>query len=97
MAVGPTMPGLQAVVATDVSVCRAALVAFRAGLHACFDRRADALFELVDAVLTAEGPVDSPVELSQEKVFRRGHGALYDALACGDVDVEQLAGLIASS
>jgi hypothetical protein len=37
------------------------------------------------------------VELSQEKAFRRGHGALYDALADGDVDVEQLAGLIASS
>jgi hypothetical protein len=97
VAVGPTMPGLKAVVATDASVCRAALVAFRAGLYASFNRRADALFELVDAVLTAEGPVDSLVELSQEKVFRRGHGALYDALACGDLDVEQLAGLIASS
>lgn len=91
------MPGLQAVMAADEAVCRGRLVAFRAGLYACFNRRADALFELVDAVLTAEGPVDSLVELSQEKAFRRGHGALYDALACGDVDVEELAGLIASS
>jgi hypothetical protein len=55
------------------------------------------LFELVDAVLTAQGPVESLVELSQEKAFRRGHGALYDALADGDVDVPQVAGLIASS
>lgn len=97
MAVGSTMPGSPVVVAADDVECRGALIGFRAGLYECFDRRADALFELVDAVLTAEGPVDSLVELSQERAFRRGHGALYDAIACGDVDVEELAGLIASS
>lgn len=91
------MPGLKAVVSTDASVCRAGLVAFRSGLYRCFRRRGDALFELVDAVLTAQGPVGSLVELSQEKAFRRGHGALYDALAGGDVDVPRVAGLIASS
>jgi tetratricopeptide (TPR) repeat protein len=88
---------LKAVVGADASVCREALIAFRSGLYRCFTRRGDALFDLVDAVLTAQGPVESLVELSQEKAFRRGHGALYDALADGDVDVARLAGLIASS
>jgi hypothetical protein len=91
------MPGLKAVVGADASVCREALIAFRSGLYGCFTRRGDALFDLMDAVLTAQGPVESLVELSQEKAFRRGHGALYDALADGDVDAERLAGLVASS
>ena len=97
MAVGPTMPGLRAVLAADPVACRERLIAFRSGLYGCLRRRADALFELVEAVLTTHGPVDSLVELSQEKAFRRGHGALYDALACGDIDVDGLAGLVASS
>lgn len=97
VAVGPIMPGLRAVRAADAVACRDRLIAFRAGLYRCFRRRADALFELVDAVLTADAPVGSLVELSLEDVFRRGHGALYDALACGDVDVDRLSGLIASS
>lgn len=79
---------------TDRVATRAALVEFRAGLYRCFGRRTDALFELVDAVLTADGPVASLVELSLENVFRRGHGALYDAVACGEVDVAALATLI---
>jgi hypothetical protein len=66
-------------------------------LYRCFGRRADALFELVDAVLTADAGVSSLVELSLEKVFRRGHGALYDALACGEVDVGALGALIAGA
>jgi hypothetical protein len=91
------MPGLRAVVAADLLVCRAKLVGFRSALYRCFGRRRDALFELADAALTAQGSVASLVELSQEKAFRRGHGALYDALACGDIDTDALAGLIASS
>jgi len=83
--------------AMDPRVCRGRLVALRAGVYECFGRRRDALFELVDAVLTRSGRVNSLVELSEEKAFRRGYGALYDALACGDVDVERLAGLIAGS
>ncbi len=74
-----------------------ALIGFRSELYRCFGKRADALFELVDAVLTGSGPVSSLVELSTEKAFRRGHGALYDALACGQIDVEALAGLMACS
>jgi hypothetical protein len=73
------------------------LIAFRAGLYQCLQRRADALFDLVDAVLTTQDPVGSLVELSQERAFRRGHGALYDALACGEVDASAVAQLLARS
>jgi hypothetical protein len=83
--------------AAGLVVCRGQLIGFRADLYRCLRRRADALFELADAVLTAPGRVYSLVELSLEKAFRRGHGALYDALAGGEVDVEMLAGLLAWS
>jgi hypothetical protein len=66
------------------------LMAFRRVLHGCFTARADALFELSDAVLCADGPVRSLAELSLCPVFRRGYGALYDALACGGVDAGRL-------
>src|SRR5271166_1416934 len=36
---------------------RTRLVAFRSELHSCFGRRADALSELTDAMLCADGPV----------------------------------------
>jgi hypothetical protein len=49
------------------------LRAFRGSLYRCFDRRADALFELTDAILTA-GSVPSPVHLSLAAVHRRGWG-----------------------
>jgi hypothetical protein len=42
-----------------------ALRTFRNSLYECFDRRADALFELAEAILTA-GVVPSPVHLSLE-------------------------------
>ena len=63
---------------------------FRRELYGCFTARADALFELADAVLCADGPVRSLAELSLCPVFRRGHGALYDALAAGGVDQDRL-------
>jgi DDE superfamily endonuclease len=43
------------------------------------------------------GPAGSLAGLSGEKAFRRGHGALYDALACGDIGQEVLGGLLARS
>jgi DDE superfamily endonuclease len=91
------MPGLRAVTAAGAVVGRGKLIGFRAELYGCLRRRADALFELAEAVLTAPAAVRSLVELSLEKAFRRGHGALYDALACGVVDVDRLAGVLASS
>jgi DDE superfamily endonuclease len=61
------------------------LHAFRNSLYRCFDRRADALFELTDALLTA-GTVPSPPHLSLAAVHRRGWGSLYAALSMGRMD-----------
>jgi hypothetical protein len=66
------------------------LSAFRRTFYDCLHRRADALFELCDAVLCADGPVGSLVGLSLAVEHRRGHGALYDAVNAGRVDVERL-------
>jgi DDE superfamily endonuclease len=62
---------------------RARLVGFRQELYRCFTARADALFELADAVLCADGPVRTLVGLSLAPEHRRGHGALYDAVSHG--------------
>ncbi|WP_007507715.1 NF041680 family putative transposase [Pseudofrankia saprophytica] len=72
-----------------------ALTRFRDGFYDCLDARADTLFELTDAVICTEAPVTSLVELSLASVFRRGHGALYDALAQGAIDEERLRDLLA--
>jgi hypothetical protein len=66
---------------------------FRDCLYECFDRRADALFELTDSILTA-GVVPSPVHLSLEAVHRRGWGSLYAALSRGRIDTEALRALL---
>lgn len=66
------------------------LAAFRRELYRCLTRRGDALFELADAVLCADGPVRSLPALSLVAEHRRGHGALYDALAAGRLDVARL-------
>jgi hypothetical protein len=63
---------------------------FRVEFYRCLTGRADALFELCDAVLCVQGPVWSLVELSLAAVHRRGHGALYDGLACGRVEIGRL-------
>jgi hypothetical protein len=65
------------------------LRAFRTGLHGCFHRRADALFELVDALLTAEAVTSLP-HLSLQAAHRRGWGSVYDALTEGRIDIEAL-------
>ena len=61
----------------------AALAEFRRRFYNCCTLRGDALFELTDAVLCADGPVGSLVELSLAAEHRRGHGALYDSLSAG--------------
>jgi hypothetical protein len=66
------------------------LSAFRRAFYNCVRRRADALFELCDAVLCADGPVGTLVGLSLAAEHRRGHGALYDAVNAGRIDVERL-------
>jgi hypothetical protein len=72
----------------------AQLGAFRDQLHACFSRRADALFELGDALLCAQA-VSSLPHLSLEPVHQRGWGSSYAALACGQIDAERLRDLLA--
>ena len=62
-----------------------ALAGFRREFHSCLEARADALFELCDAVLCAGGRVSDLARLSLVPEFRRGHGALYDALGAGEV------------
>ena len=53
---------------------------FRAKFYVCLQRRADALFEPTDAILTA-GSVPSPPRLSLAAVHRRGWGNLYAVLS----------------
>jgi hypothetical protein len=71
-----------------------ALREFRARLYGCLTARPDAAFELADAILCADHAVTSLAELSLVPEFRRGHGALYDALAAGRIDEEKLAALL---
>jgi DDE superfamily endonuclease len=66
------------------------LAGFRRELHACLPARADALFELADAVLCLDGPVTTLVELALAPEHRRGHGALYDAVNNGQVAIARL-------
>jgi hypothetical protein len=72
-----------------------ALSGFREAFYDCLSRRADALFELADAVLCAEGPVSSLVGLSLAAEHRRGHGALYDAVNAGRIEVGRLRRVLA--
>jgi hypothetical protein len=53
----------------------ARLGAFRAELHGSFTRRADALFELGDALLCSQTPFPSLPHLSLEPTHRRGWAA----------------------
>lgn len=66
------------------------LSGFRERVYECLTSRADALFELADAVLCAEGPVASLAELSLVPEHRRGHGAGYDAINHGCIDIDRL-------
>ncbi|WP_327321364.1 transposase [Streptomyces sp. NBC_01210] len=50
---------------------------FRGEFYAWLGARRDELFELTDAVLCADGPVRSPVNLTLLPDHRRGHGALH--------------------
>ncbi len=69
---------------------RELLAGFRREIYQCFTARADALFDLADAVLCADGPVKTLVGLSLAPEHQRGHGALYDAVNCGRVEIARL-------
>jgi len=72
------------------------LAGFRRDSYRCLWRRADALFETVDAVLTA-GRVPSLPYLSLEPVMRRGYGMVYQGLAEGRIDEDALRDLLVRS
>ena len=63
---------------------------FRADFHACLTARADELCGLADAVLCTDGPVRNLAALSLVPEHRRGHGALYDAVDQGRIDIARL-------
>jgi hypothetical protein len=61
----------------------------RLALHGCFEHRADALFELGDAVLASDTVTSLP-HLRLQSGYRRGWGSLYDALSAGRIDGDGL-------
>lgn len=69
------------------------LYAFRSAVYTDFSKRADALFELTDAIITG-GPQPSPVHLSLQSQHRRGWGSLYAALSHGRIETEHLRTLL---
>src|SRR5947209_9137780 len=75
---------------TEAARARDRLAVFRWELYRCFTARADALFEVADAVLCADGPVNTLAGLSLAPGRRRGRGALYDAVNHGRVDIGRL-------
>ena len=79
----------------DSAASLAPLRSFRDAFDACFDRRADAQFELVDAML-AGGPLTSLPHLSLLPLHRRGWGSVYAALAEGQLEVGPLRAALAA-
>lgn len=79
----------------DDGVARGVLAGFRRELFGCFTARRDALFALGDAVLCAGGRVTDLARLSLVPEFGRGHGALYDAVNAGRVDLARVRWLVA--
>ena len=66
------------------------LARFRREFHACLAACGDEIFELADAVLCAGGPVRNLAALSLAPEHRRGHGALYDAVNSGRIEITRL-------
>src|SRR6266851_4540274 len=85
----PAAPGLIAL-SVDRGAELARLSGFRTAFYRCLRARADELFELTDAVLCTDGPVKTLVGLSLAPEHRRGHGALYDAVSHGRVEIAAL-------
>lgn len=74
----------------DTAAALGELSTFRDQFYGCLSRRADALFELADALLCCDGPVRSLVETSLTGEHRRGHGSLYAALNRGRLEITRL-------
>src|SRR5258706_7490935 len=65
------------------------LAAFRQSVYECLTRASDALFELIDAVLSSPGLASFP-ELSCASFFRRQWPSVYEALKDGNLDSTEL-------
>jgi hypothetical protein len=72
------------------------LSGFRTDFYDCLTARSDVLFEVTDALLCTDGPVHSLVGLVLAPEHRRGHGAMYDALNAGRVEVGRLRRVLAA-
>jgi len=66
---------------------------FRKAVYQSLRRRADVLFDLIDA-LTVAGQVSSPVALSEQKPFRRKFCSVYDGLENGEMNMDELLSLL---
>lgn len=62
---------------------------FRQAVYQSIRKRADAFFDLLDA-LTVAGHVSSPVALSEETPFRRKFSSVFDTLKNAELDFDQL-------
>ena len=62
---------------------------FRNAVYQSIQKRADAFFDLLDA-LTVAGHVNSPVALSEETPFRRKFSSVFDTLQNAELDFDQL-------
>src|SRR5882672_4098287 len=71
------------------------LSGFRTAFYGCLDARADALFEVAEAMLCIDGPVVSVPELTLAGVHRRGHGGLYEGLRSGRVNAARFTAVLA--
>ncbi len=62
---------------------------FRKAVYQSIRKRADAFFDLLDA-MTVAGHVSSPVALSEETPFRRKFSSVFDTLQNTELDFDQL-------
>ena len=69
---------------------------FRQKLYQILPKRADATLDFIDA-LTGAGQVASPVALSEEALFRRKFGSIYDVLSEGQLEPTALHELLAEA
>lgn len=72
---------------SDGTDALAVLADFRAEWFVCLTGRGEELFELTDAVLCADGSVKTLVGLALAPAHRREHGALYDGLNHGQLNI----------
>ncbi|MEV6702403.1 transposase [Streptomyces sp. NPDC051453] len=69
----------------------------RVEFYDCLCSRADALFDLTDALLCTDGPVKRLADLTLTTEHRRGHEAIHDAVNHGRLEPRRLRRLLAST